>query len=185
MIVLIDADSLPWVISHFCVKENLTELDDFKRKLDSYVLNIMSSVNSGDYIMYLSGSNNFRKSIQANKVYKGNRGKGEKPMYFEELRQYLIDTYKAKVCDGCEADDLLSLTQCLCTEITNDAIPNFQSCIASLDKDMQQVPGYHLNIKTMVVTEVSEEQANRTFWRQLLVGDSTDNVVGEFYAQTY
>lgn len=180
MIVLGDADSFPFVVSHFGVKEGLTELDDFKRKMDNYILNIMSSVNSQNYIFYLSGKDNFRKKIQAQKDYKGNRGKGEKPLYFDELRQYLIDVYKAHQVDGCEADDALSISQLYYNNPpkTWENKYKLEPCIASLDKDLQQVPGYHLNIKSLTVTEVSEELANYNLWKQILTGDTTDNVTG-------
>lgn len=180
MIILGDADSFPFVVSHFGVKEGLTELDDFKRKMDNYILNIMSSVNSQNYIFYLSGKDNFRKKIDAQKEYKGNRGKGEKPLWFDELRQYLVDGYKANVIHGCEADDGLSISQLYYNNPpkTWENKYKLESCIASLDKDLQQVPGYHLNIKTMVVTGVDEKTAYYNLWKQILTGDTTDHVTG-------
>lgn len=166
MIVLIDGDSLPYVTCYNGVKEGLTELEDYKRKTDNYILAILQCVASSSYIMFLSGKDNFRYKIEAQKPYKGNRGGGEKPLFFDEIRQYLIDTYKAVVTDGCENDDLLVMTQVYYKNNTD-----IKTCIGSMDKDLQQCAGYHINIKTLTVTEVDKDKALYNLWIQVAKGN--------------
>jgi DNA polymerase-1 len=48
--------------------------------------------------------------------------------------------------------------------------------IASVDKDMLTIPGYHL--RNGEIIEVSRAQADRNFYTQVLVGDATDNYPG-------
>lgn len=176
MLVLIDGDSIPYVASYYGVKEKLTELKEFKKKVDSYLLAILQCVASSNYIMYLSGKDNFRYKIKAQKEYKANRAKGIKPLYIDELKQYLIDRYEAVLVDGCEADDALAMSHTFCNETVGKK--EYITCIASMDKDLQQIPGIHLNIKTMTVTEVSQDEALRNLWRQVLTGDTSDNISG-------
>ena len=52
------------------------------------------------------------------------------------------------------------------------------SIIASIDKDLKQVPGRHYNFVTRVMEDVSEFQGWYNFYTQLLVGDPTDNIKG-------
>lgn len=172
MISIIDADSIGYIVSFNCVKEGLVELDDFKRKVDSYLLQILTCTNSQNYIMFLGGKGNFRFNIEAQKPYKGNRGKGEKPLYLGELRQYLVDVYKANLVNNCESDDYVSMTQRYYRS------QNIESCICSNDHDMLQIPGYHVNIRRFTVIELSDEEANRNFWLQLCTGCTTDHVTG-------
>jgi 5'-3' exonuclease len=53
-----------------------------------------------------------------------------------------------------------------------------QSVIVSIDKDLLQIPGSHYNFVKSEFTEVSEEEGMFSFYIQLLMGDSTDNVSG-------
>ena len=52
------------------------------------------------------------------------------------------------------------------------------SIICSVDKDLNQIPGWHYNFVKKEKYFVDEEQAIRTFYTQLLVGDNTDNIQG-------
>lgn len=79
--------------------------------------------------------------------------------------------------EGDEADDALGIAQCQagCGEDT---------IICSIDKDLDGIPGWHYNFSknrkadgTYIVSEVN---ANRFFYKQILSGDSTDNIPGMF-----
>ena len=54
--------------------------------------------------------------------------------------------------------------------------------VATLDKDLMGVPGWHYTWagKKQGVFIVTEEEADRFFYKQLLTGDSTDNIPGLF-----
>ena len=50
------------------------------------------------------------------------------------------------------------------------------SRIVSLDKDLLQIPGYHYNWVRDTHTLVSPLDGLRTFYKQLIAGDGTDNI---------
>jgi len=73
----------------------------------------------------------------------------------------------AVVAEGEEADDLLGI----------GAVQHGHG-IATLDKDLNGIEGYHYNWKKKEVYVVSPESADIFFYKQLLTGDATDNIPG-------
>lgn len=122
----------------------------------------------GDLKLYLTGSGNFRQEVATIREYKGNRKDYHKPRYYNELREYLIKYWNAEVVDGQEADDALGIAQCT----GNNTI------IATLDKDLDMIPGWHYNWVKDVKYRVKPFEADRFFFMQLLMGDPTDNIQG-------
>jgi len=51
-------------------------------------------------------------------------------------------------------------------------------CIVSVDKDHRTVPGRLFNFRSRKFSIITEEEARTAFYRQLLTGDTTDNIVG-------
>lgn len=124
------------------------------------------------YIIFLTGKGNFREERATLLPYKGNR-KQEKPEHHAAIREYLIEHHGAIVIDGAEADDALGIF------LTEKEI-GVEKIIATLDKDLNGVPGWHYNWKKDILYEVSLEEADAFFCEQLLTGDSTDNIPGLF-----
>jgi 5'-3' exonuclease len=52
------------------------------------------------------------------------------------------------------------------------------SIICTIDKDLDQIPGQHYNFVRKEKYNVSEDEGNRFFFYQLLVGDPTDGIKG-------
>jgi 5'-3' exonuclease len=50
--------------------------------------------------------------------------------------------------------------------------------VVSIDKDLHCIAGTHFNPKTKAIEQISEEWANYFYWKQLLMGDSVDNIPG-------
>lgn len=117
-----------------------------------------------EYKAFLSGPNNFRYKLYPE--YKANRVNKDKPLYLKSCQDYLVNEYKAIVTDGCEADDMLGVNQ------TDDTV------IYSIDKDLLMIPGHHFNFVTGEYKEISPSDGLRQFYRQLLIGDTADNVKG-------
>lgn len=113
---------------------------------------------------FLTGKDNFRYTI--NTEYKANRIGKPKPEHLTACRNFLIEEYKAVVVDGAEADDALGINQ------AEDTI------IYSIDKDLLMIPGHHFNFVNNTYTEVSELDGVRAFYRQMLIGDTSDNIFG-------
>src|SRR5678816_4100906 len=54
----------------------------------------------------------------------------------------------------------------------------YGTIICTIDKDLDQVPGLHYNYSTKEAYVLTEQQARINFWRQVITGDSTDNIPG-------
>jgi len=127
---------------------------------------ICLATNSSEIECYIGGTDNFRYKIYDQ--YKANRTK-EKPHYLEACREMLVTQYKATVVNGMETDDALGIAQ---TKYDGN------SRICSLDKDLLMIAGYHFNWVTGVSKLVSPLDGLRTFYKQLLLGDRSDNIPG-------
>lgn len=125
---------------------------------------------NGDYRAFIHGSGNFREELATIKKYKGNRDLQPKPKYFHEIKQYLIDKWKAAPVNDMESDDALGIYQSKC--------PYGTTVIVSNDKDMDMIPGWHFNWVKGELYEVRPEEADMMLFWQMMVGDSTDNIPG-------
>ena len=119
-----------------------------------------------DLEIYLTGSGNFRDELATIKVYKGNRSEAHKPHWYTEIQDYMTTVWKANIVDGIEADDILA-------DLQSD-----ETCIVSTDKDLDQVPGWHYNWVNKDLYYVSVPSATHMLYKQILMGDSTDNIEG-------
>ena len=123
------------------------------------------------YTIYLGGEGNFRFDVATIRPYKGNRNQ-PKPVHLQAVREYIANNWGAAFVDGIEADDACA------TEHTKALTDNIVSCIVSIDKDMQQLYGWHFNFVKERLFWVDELTAKRNFWYQMLVGDTSDNIQG-------
>lgn len=137
---------------------------------------LLEQTKADKYIAYLSTSSNFRKEV--NPEYKANRTQ-EPPRWLQQCKEFLLTEWNAKVKEFYEADDLLGMNQ------TDETI------ICSLDKDLKMIPGEHYSWEisgttAKGVTWTKEAEFTKTtdfgglynFYVQMLVGDTTDNVIG-------
>lgn len=127
---------------------------------------ILNNTASTSYNLYLTGKNNFREQVATIRPYKGNRDKSHKPTHYDSITEYLTKYWNAEIIDGMEADDAIAMNR------------GDSTIIASIDKDLDQLPGWHYNIVKKESYFVTEEEAIRNFYTQLLSGDSTDNIQG-------
>lgn len=173
MRALIDGDILKYRIGFALVKE--TNPDYFyEYNCQKVIGEILTNTETGDLKIFISGGRNFRLDVASEWPfinYKGNRKDAAKPPCFNEIHDYLVKCYETEVTDGIEADDALGIAQC-------QSDPN-STIICSDDKDMLMIPGHHYNIRTRKISYVTEEEAWRTFYQQVLTGDwQTDNIPG-------
>lgn len=130
---------------------------------------IMFDLDVNEWDLYLTGKNNFRYDVAKTAPYKGNRKDKEKPKHYQALRDYLVSAWDAKVIDGMEADDAISIRA---TELGDDSV------IVTIDKDLMMVPGWHYNFVKKELSHVTEEEGMLWFYKQMLMGDSADNIKG-------
>lgn len=159
------------------------------------VESILADSGADSYELWLSGPENFRKSVYPE--YKATR-KSPRPKWEQEVKQYLVDEWQANYSDGVEADDMLGIRQYEIHKFEQafksvhhfDAgyLPDtFESIICHQDKDINQIAGWHFNWELKRLGEVIKEKSTYfvkpddgdfLFFYQLLVGDSVDNIKG-------
>jgi 5'-3' exonuclease len=118
--------------------------------------------------LHLTGKNNFRHDVAVTAPYKGNR-KSEKPKHYHLLREYLVYAWDAVIWDGFEADDAIAIEA---TELNGEGV------IVSLDKDLDQVVGWHYNFVKDNLYYINQQTASFNFYKQFLTGDAVDNIKG-------
>lgn len=142
-------------------------------RIDQMIHSILDTTGANTYRGFISGGSNFRHEIYPE--YKANRKDMVDPRWRSACKEYLVREWAAEVTDGYEADDALGIHQ------TADTI------IASIDKDLDMIPGMHYSwpivrkgavVREGRIYEVSEIEGLKSFYRSLLVGDRTDNIFG-------
>lgn len=131
---------------------------------------IIQSTSSDSYQAYLSGGENYRKVIDPQ--YKANRKATVDPIYREEAKAHLVLEWGATITDQIEADDALAIEQ--------SQSEMYTTTICSIDKDLKQVPGYHYNWRKDEHDSVTPMDGLRAFYKQLLTGDRSDNILVPF-----
>lgn len=120
--------------------------------------------------LFLTGKDNFRDKVATIQEYKGNRDRTERPKYYSEIREYMINHHRATVVDGMEAEDRVGIIQY--------SSKDRNTVIVGVDKDLLCIPGYHYNPVKDTLDYVTLPQADENFWKQVLTGDRTDNILG-------
>ena len=178
----VEADGFKMELHH--IKE-VKPLRLAKLNLINIIQHAIKELKVKDYSIYLSPKDvtqGLRFKAAITRPYKGNRT-GEKPKYYEVLREFAVRELQAVVApDDLEADDLLGMA-------SRTAI------VCSIDKDLLMCPGVHYNLTTGDITKsaqpgslhlVTAKDSRKTlkgygfkwFCAQMLLGDSVDNIQG-------
>ncbi len=172
MILLIDADILCYRIGFACDNES----EEVARKtMSNFLINIIEDLvmdsDDADHVveLYLTGKGNFRNDYAVTAEYKGNRKKNRKPIHLPMLRDHLVSEHGAIVTQGEETDDRIAIRA---TQAGDTSI------IVSLDKDFDQVQGWHYNFVKKDKYYVEADEGVFNFYVQFLTGDSADNIIG-------
>ena len=161
--VLIDGDSLIYF------EMGKPSLEEAMMGIDDRIKNILAAYETTQYAGFLTSGKCFRYDRATTRPYKGNRKHGDKPIIFPAIKEYLRQQYGFTSFHQLEADDLVAIYREDC-EIAG---------IASPDKDvLYQIPGKHFNYRSAEFVETSEEAAEKFLWKQMLMGDSTDGIIG-------
>lgn len=187
-LILIDGDPIAHAACH-CNKDYDEEgftrnEEDVEAAIEAaffhtlYNLENTYGISISHYMFFLSGKNNFRKII--NPEYKANRRDKKAPPMLGYAHEYLVKNHNAFVSHGVEADDSIIATWRNFGE-SPFFNPKEDICvIASLDKDFQQVPClfYNYHYKHNDLHYINQFDANKFFYKQMLMGDSVDNIKG-------
>lgn len=102
--------------------------------------------------------------------YKANRASKPRPRHLEDVRNHVMSKSGVMFHNGWEADDIIGFLHTRDNGVDTVAV--------TVDKDMDQLPGWHCNPDKEVVYEISVEDSAMYRWMQVLSGDPTDNYAG-------
>jgi len=164
---LIDGDILVYRIGF--ASDNDEEKFAISR-MGNYIQELIRPDYVDDFLGYITGSSNFRYQIANEKEYKGNRSDARKPNHYESLRNYLTEKWGFELVEGEEADDAIG--------IAAYGMRAGAFCIMSLDKDLDMLRGWHYNFVKDILYYITEAEAIKNFYTQILTGDRVDNIPG-------
>jgi hypothetical protein len=138
------------------------------------IASLLGAVGADSYELFLTGHSNFRMDVFPD--YKANRIGIKQPTRKAEIRDYLVRYKGGVVINGMEADDACGIAMY--------SMPASKTVLIHQDKDLDMLRGNHYNWhkchKDNGIYNISEEEADKIFYRQLLKGDSVDNIPGLF-----
>lgn len=176
--VHIDGDML----AYQCGGNDDTDVATSRRILKSKIDLFKDASGAEGVLLHLTASGSTkgdRAAIAYTKPYQGQR-KGHRPKNWQYLREYMAEGLAGPVKQWFdrEADDGFGFISMNCP----------LDVIATRDKDMRMLPGWHLNWDTYDLIKVNADQfameaggklyGHKWFWTQMLWGDAADNIPG-------
>ena len=145
----------------------------------------------GTFEAYVSGGKNFRHNIATIADYKGHRAGADRG-HADRVKDYFLTRFNAIECIDYEADDAMAMRMWahwdkLMHKHDGDELKvanDMDIVIVTRDKDLDNVPGWHFKWKIGRGEEdpkpyyITFIVAIRNFYRQMLVGDTADNIPG-------
>jgi hypothetical protein len=185
-VLLIDADSIMYFsiyfpedsIMFFPDEESQIEEAKFRvrNKLQEIQNNIEEWYNIISTLIFVGGGNNFRYKIFPE--YKANRTKIIKSPLLPIIKQYMLQELGAIPSHGGEADDYI---------IDGISLSGGNCVVSAIDKDVfyhaPEIPIYDYRSHDNVLGEfksISIKESRLARASQVVIGDSTDGIVGAF-----
>lgn len=156
----------------FSVEDESLAIFNVKSIIGSIAEDLQVDLDS-EIFVHLSGPENYRNGIATIKPYKGNRIDAKKPVHSAAIKQYMRSRYNCIISDGEEADDTMAIAHYALWEMDPTS-----SVLATIDKDLNTIPGLHYDFAKKETFFVEPEEACRFFWTQMLTGDTVDNIPG-------
>ena len=145
-------------------------LEEAQTKFKDILKENLESTFSSDYCMAFGGPNNFRVDLHPN--YKGHRKKDNRAEWFDDLKLWASELSGSHLCDGYEADDMVRIWALEADKAGKDRV------VITVDKDLDCIAGNHWNPRKKELYQVEEFYADYFYWKQILMGDSVDNIPG-------
>jgi len=164
--LLIDGDIFCYRVA--CVCETSAQAI---RGFNGLISDVLLGFADHDYVLYITGGNNFRHDVATTAPYKGNRKDTPKPEFLPDVRQHAIEYWGAILVEGEEADDAIAIA-------ASTHYLNHDPIMVSIDKDFDQIAGMHYNFVKRDLYFITAETGLKNFYKQILTGDTIDNIIG-------
>lgn len=187
--VHIDADFLAYQCSYEKAGEPKT-LDDMKHNLVEAVEFLRGMAGAEKAVLHITpkeSNKGGRRELAVQKEYQANREGKEKPRYLHLIRAHMAEALGAIPHLDQEADDGMAQANWAAIAAGKREL----SIIATKDKDLNMVPGLHLDWSTGAIVDADAFGSivigdkgkltgfgSKFFWAQLLMGDTADNIQG-------
>lgn len=150
------------------VQSSWGDEDGAIRRFEEALSDTIRTGKASDYFVCLSDhAVNFRKELGPH-IYKSNRKAVTKPVLLQFLEDYTVEHHPILSFPRLEADDVIGI------HATSGEHVN--PVIVSADKDLKQIPGWHLQKGKPV--RITPEDGALWFHTQVLIGDPTDGYKG-------
>lgn len=142
---------------------------EMKSSFDDIMTTILTDTSSIGYVALIKGGSNSGKfRYDANPTYKSNRPT-ESPKWWGMLFKHAVNNWNCSPVYEVEVDDVVNIAR---LNIEN-------SFIVAIDKDLLNLEGsFHYNWRTKQYIHVTKEEAERAFWRDVVVGQPADGLPG-------
>lgn len=164
--VVIDADFMLYTVG-FSAQDS-SEKEALNRLTEWITDIVYMKLDCESFKAFLTPKHNFRYDIAKTVGYKSNRIDLEKPKHYDALKKRL-EKLGAVTIEGIEADDAVAIES---TKHLNNI------WIVHVDKDLNQLPGWHYNPNKDQEYFVTEFEGLYSFYTQLLTGDRVDAIPG-------
>jgi 5'-3' exonuclease len=161
------------------------DLKDACESADRYIEEWVGNCFCDRWIGALGGPNNYRDLLYDNYKKSAARtfNRRNRPSWFYDLKSYLSSKSQVSISEYNEADDLVRIWYNQASKLGLDSV------IISGDKDLNCIPGVHFDFRKeqrgvkddkpgQGFFVVTEDQAQKQFWKQMLIGDSMDAIPG-------
>lgn len=190
MFCIIDLDSIVYASAGAAQHRNDQGELEYESVVNAYsnakqtMLKILQRTGCNDYRAFLTTTNDdtsFRKKMFPE--YKANRT-AERPKYYQDVRDYLVNNWDAEIVGEIEADDAVCMLQhdwykgeyfTNWDEQQTDML-NLPAVLVGIDKDLDQMPGLHYNYRKDMFYYITPLEGIRKFYLQMLTGDKADNI---------
>jgi 5'-3' exonuclease len=165
VIALIDADI---VLHRVGYTTNDTEEGIARWRCDEMLDGILVDTSAESFALWLSDNRTETFRAHLSSDYKANRVL-PRPKHYDAIKEHLIKEWGARIAHEMEADDAMGIAQ---------DKGGVETVICSIDKDLLQIPGQHYNFVKKEWACVTEWEGLQWFYKQVLIGDVSDNVRG-------
>ena len=140
----------------------LCRISDAKTVFEGEINRIKEIMPDHDIHLAFGDSTNFRYGVY--RQYKSNRKKTRRAAGYKALKEWAAATWPSTKLANVEGDDVLGIQY------------EAGDIIVTKDKDLKTIAGLHLGDEGVV--EITQQQADLSFYSQALTGDATDGYPG-------